>query len=55
MNVELVSIVALVGWLVLALSAYRSHRVSGRKMLTQLLVWASIFLVVILVFRAIGG
>lgn len=54
MSMELVSIVALVGWLILALSAYRSHRISGEKMLTQLLIWASIFLVVILVFTAIG-
>lgn len=55
MSVELVSIVALVGWLVLALSAYRSHRISGGKMLTQVLIWASIFLAVTLIFMATGG
>jgi hypothetical protein len=54
-NVELVSIVALAGWLVLALSAYRSHQISGRKTLMYVLVWTSIFLAVALVFAAVGG
>ena len=55
MNYQLVSIVALAGWLILALSAYRSHRMSGRKTLTYVLVWASIFLAVAMVFAAVGG
>jgi hypothetical protein len=54
-NVELVSIVALAGWLVLALSAYRSHQISGRKTLMYVLVWTSIFPAVALVFAAVGG
>jgi hypothetical protein len=54
-NVELVSIVALAGWLVLALSAYRSYQISGRKTLMYVLVWTSIFLAVALVFAAVGG
>jgi hypothetical protein len=54
MSVELVSIVALAGWLILALSAYRSHQISGRKTLLYVLVWTSIFLVVGLVFAAVG-
>jgi hypothetical protein len=53
-SVELVSIVALAGWLILALSAYRSHRMSGRKTLTYVLAWASIFLAVSLLFAAVG-
>ena len=55
MSVELVSIVALAGWLILALSAYRSHRVSGRKTLTYILIWGSIFLAMAMVFAAAGG
>jgi len=55
MNVELVSIIALAGWLILALSAYRSHRLSGRKTLTFVLIWASIFLAVALLFAAVGA
>jgi len=54
-NVELVSIIALAGWLVLALSAYRSHQISGRKTLMYVLVWSSIFLAVALVSAAVGG
>jgi hypothetical protein len=54
-NVELVSIIALASWLVLALSAYRSHQISGRKTLMYVLVWSSIFLAVALVSAAVGG
>ena len=54
MSYQLVSIIALAGWLILALSAYRSHRMSGPKTLTYVLVWASIFLVVAMVFGAAG-
>jgi hypothetical protein len=54
-NVQLVSIVALAGWLILAFSAYRSHQVSGRKTLTYVVVWASIFIAVAMVFAALGG
>ena len=51
----LVSLVALAGWLILALSAYRSYQVSGCKTLTYLLIWASIFFAVALVFRTAGA
>jgi hypothetical protein len=51
---ELVSIVALAGWLILALSAYRSHRISARKTLTYVLIWGSIFLAVAILFAAVG-
>ena len=55
MNVQLVAMVALAGWLILAFSAYRSHQISGRKTLVYVLVWASIFLAVAMVFAAVGG
>ncbi|MGX7895281.1 hypothetical protein [Tsuneonella sp. HG222] len=49
-----VSIIALTGWLVLALSAYRSHRLSGKTMMVQGFIWASIFLLVAVVFAAVA-
>jgi hypothetical protein len=52
---ELLSIIALAGWLVLALSAYRSYEMSGRKTLTFVLIWVSIFIVVVLIFASMGG
>ena len=55
MNVELVSIIALAGWLILALSAYRSYETSCRRTLTYVFVWGSIFIAVALVFAAIGA
>jgi hypothetical protein len=38
-----VSIIAMLGWLVLAFSAYRSHRVDTGKTLRMALTWAAIF------------
>jgi hypothetical protein len=39
----LVSLVALAAWLVLAGSAFRAHRVSGRTTIAMALTWAAIF------------
>lgn len=50
----LISIVALLGWLVLALSAYRSHRVSGRKTLVMAATWGAIFLLLAGMIAAVG-
>ena len=52
---QLVSIVAVAGWLILALSAYRSRRISGKTTLTYVLVWAAVFLVVALMFGVVGS
>lgn len=49
-----VSIVALLGWLILAVSAWRSYQVSGKRMLTYILIWGSIFLAVAIFFSLIG-
>ncbi|HTN14888.1 MAG TPA: hypothetical protein VL094_08790 [Sphingomonadaceae bacterium] len=38
-----VSIIALLGWLVLAVSAYSGYRLGWRKSLIMALVWAAIF------------
>lgn len=49
-----VSLIALTGWLVLALGAFRAHRVGARKTLTMALTWAAIFLLVTAIFAAMG-
>ena len=49
-----VSIVALAGWLVLALSAFRAHQVGARKTLIVALTWGAIFLLVAAIFTAVG-
>ena len=50
----LISLIALLGWLVLAVGAFRSHRIGGRKMVTMGLTWAAIFVAVALVFHLVG-
>jgi hypothetical protein len=50
-----VSLVALSGWLILMLGAFRSHRIGGRRMLTMALAWGSIFLLVTAVISAIDS
>ncbi|MFB0611398.1 hypothetical protein [Aurantiacibacter poecillastricola] len=52
-DASLVSIIALLGWLVLALGAYRSHQISASKTIRTILIWGCIFLGVALVFTAI--
>lgn len=49
-----VSIIALVGWLVLALSSFRAHRVGAGKALVMGLAWLSIFFLVAAVFSAVA-
>ena len=46
------SIVALTAWLVLALSAFRAHRLGARRTLVLVLAWAAIFALVAAVFTA---
>ena len=49
-----VSLIALSGWLVLALSAWRAHRVGARRTVVLVLTWVAIFLLVTALFTAIG-
>lgn len=46
----IVSIVAMVGWLVLMLSGYRSFKVDGRKTIMMAGVWLGVFLFVFIAF-----
>jgi hypothetical protein len=50
-----VSLVALLGWMVLALSAYRAHRVRAGKTVVLALTWGAIFLLITAIFAAVGG
>lgn len=50
---QLISLVAMIGWLVLMLSGYRSYKVNASKTLTMALIWASIFVFVVLIFSMV--
>lgn len=52
---QLVSLVSLLGWLVLAAGAFRAHRIGAKRAIVLALVWASIFLAVAFVFSMIGS
>ena len=54
MSEQWVSIVALTGWLVLALSAYRAHRVGARKTVVMGLAWIAIFFLLAALFSAVA-
>jgi hypothetical protein len=41
-----VSLIALIGWLVLAVGSYRAHRTGNRKTLLMATAWLGIFLLV---------
>lgn len=48
-----VSVIALAGWLVLAVGALRARQVGASKLLVVGLAWAAIFLLIALVFAAV--
>jgi hypothetical protein len=50
-----VSMVALAGWLVLALGAWRARQVGARKTVVLALTWVAVFLLATALFTAIGG
>ena len=51
---EVVRIVSLVGFLILALGALASHRLNWGKALRMGLIWAAIFLGIALFFSIVG-
>jgi predicted exporter len=53
-QVQWISIISLVAWLVLAVTAYRSHRLGAKKTVVLALAWLAIFFLVAAVFTAIG-
>ena len=48
-----VSIVALLGWLALSVSALRSYRLGTRKALTMALTWLAVFALVTAIFAGL--
>lgn len=51
---EIVRIISLVGFLILALSALASHRLNWSKSIRMGLIWIGIFLGVALLFSIVG-
>ena len=52
-QVPLVSIIAMAGWLVLMIGAYRGHRVGMRQTAVMAMIWAGLFLLAAAIFNAI--
>ena len=50
-----VSLIAVVGWLILAVGALRARQVGARKLVTLTVVWLAIFVVIALLFAAAGA
>ena len=50
-----VSVIALTGWLVLALSSFRGHRVGASKTFVMVTAWLAIFLLVTGIVIIMGG
>ncbi len=49
-----ISIISLLGWLVLAVGAYRSRQLGAKKTVVLALTWLAIFFLVAALFTAIG-
>ena len=54
MTVNWISLIALAGWLILALSALRARQLDTRKGVVYSLMWGAIFLGVAAVFAMMG-
>ncbi|GEM_PF-1350159 len=52
-TLAVVSIISLLGWMVLALGAYRAHRVGLRQTIVMALIWGAIFLLGVAIFSVI--
>ena len=52
--IDWLSTIALTGWLVLALTAFRAHRIGAKKTVVMALAWIAIFLLVAGVFAMVA-
>ena len=52
---SIVSIISLLGFLVLAISALSAHRLSMKKGLVMALAWGAIFAIVVLFIDTVAG
>ena len=50
-----VALIAMTGWLILALGSYRGHQVGRRKTLLWATAWLGVFLLVTGAFVVMGG
>lgn len=48
---QMISLVALVGWLILVVSGFASYRLGARQIVRMALVWATIFLGAFVIVR----
>jgi hypothetical protein len=55
MNSDWVSVVALLGWLILAGSALRARQLNASKAVLYALIWGAIFFAAAAVFKAVAG
>ena len=49
-----VSLIALVGWLILALGSYRAHRIGAGRTMVMAAAWVGIFLLIAWLFVVVG-
>ena len=49
-----VSVVALIGWLVLSISALRARQLNAQKTVVYALIWAAIFFAAAAIFGAVA-
>ena len=49
-----VSLIALVGWLILALGSYRAHRIGAGRTMLMATAWVGIFLLITGLFVVVG-
>jgi hypothetical protein len=54
LNTQWISLIALLGWLVIAFGAFRAHRVGAGKTVVMALTWVAIFFLVAAVFAAVS-
>jgi hypothetical protein len=50
-----VSLIAVLGWLVLSVSALRAHRIGARQAVTMALAWLAAFALATAVFTVLTG
>lgn len=48
---QMISLVAMVGWLILVVSGFASYRLGARQIVRMALVWAAIFLGAFVIVR----
>jgi hypothetical protein len=51
---SLVSAVASLGWLILAVSAFRAHQANAKRTVFYALIWGAVFLAAAAIFEAVA-